>query len=94
MKPGGVVAMNVIGDAINLASITLKFRHVFGNVHVLATDPNYFFYAVAQDHGTGNGPTSATPPVSLSPDEVIPSTLRSRVISCASFPAPSGGFKP
>ena len=43
VRSGGVVAMNVIGDATNLAAITLKFMRVFGNVRILATDPNYYF---------------------------------------------------
>ena len=29
--------------ALNLGSIALKFKHVFGNVRILATDPNYYF---------------------------------------------------
>lgn len=44
LTQGGVFAMNVIGNAENLSNIATKLKGIFGNVHILATDPNFFFY--------------------------------------------------
>ena len=37
--------MNVIGDADNLDKLTRRLLSVFGDVHILATDPNYYFFS-------------------------------------------------
>lgn len=45
LKFGGIFVVNVIADAENLEMVARKLRTVFGNVQVLATDPNYYFYS-------------------------------------------------
>eukprot|EP00040_Diaphanoeca_grandis_P019833 m.105046 g.105046 ORF g.105046 m.105046 type:complete len:461 (-) comp27616_c0_seq1:53-1435(-) len=45
LRMGGVFAMNVIANAVNLERIALKLKKIFGNVHVLATDPGVFFFS-------------------------------------------------
>lgn len=65
LKPGGVFGMNVIGDALNLAKVTYKLQLLFGDVHILATDPNYYFFARRAVDG------ASTRTSSVSPDELV-----------------------
>lgn len=39
LKPGGVFAMNILGNGPTLSKIATRMNTVFGDVHVLATDP-------------------------------------------------------
>lgn len=43
--------MNVIGDADNLDQLTRRLSSVFGDVHILATDPNYYFFSRKTNDG-------------------------------------------
>lgn len=65
LRSGGVFAMNVIGDALNLAKLTYKLQLIFGDVHILATDPNYYFYS----RRTEGEPAGRT--VVVSPEELV-----------------------
>eukprot|EP00039_Didymoeca_costata_P023687 m.7920 g.7920 ORF g.7920 m.7920 type:complete len:380 (+) comp3800_c0_seq2:266-1405(+) len=42
---GGIFGMNVLADAQHLEDLTNNLRNIFGNVYILATDPNYFLFS-------------------------------------------------
>jgi len=83
--------MNVIGDESNLHNLTERLLRVFGDVHILATDPNYYFYsrkccdndaaaAAAADVGVSSGGVASTRGVRgrghVSPDELMVSAAK------------------
>eukprot|EP00041_Stephanoeca_diplocostata_P041068 m.1642062 g.1642062 ORF g.1642062 m.1642062 type:complete len:501 (+) comp51431_c0_seq1:280-1782(+) len=76
LREGGVYAVNVIANATHLAAIAYTLKIVFGNVHVLATDPNYYFYCTKK----ANGDTSNE---NITPDQVIQRAHRSGIYSIA-----------
>eukprot|EP00040_Diaphanoeca_grandis_P006576 m.37929 g.37929 ORF g.37929 m.37929 type:complete len:457 (-) comp17790_c0_seq1:195-1565(-) len=54
LKRGGVFALNIFGSSATIARVCVKIKELFGNVQVLATFGNYFFYAIKGGDDSSN----------------------------------------